>query len=752
MSKRRQTSAKTAAGKTPFAESAQNDRSRPWLLAGTVALFVAAPLLPSEGAPSGFSVSLQMGWLVLLTAFAVVGLLRRDLRLSVSPTDLAMLVFVSLHSISALVLLDAGQPRQTLNMMWHWISFAAAYFLFRQLIRTSQEQRAVLAIGISLAVCLSMHGYYQYFVSMPQARHQFEQDPDGMLAMAGVHAPQGSVERVQFKNRLDSTEPLATFTLANSLAGFLATWLVCAVGATALNWSNLDTKPSSAIAGVLSSLLIVGCFILTKSRTAIVAVVIGFAILAVYGRRSGWRPNWVFVVSVVGGVGALLLLGVAVGALDLQVLTESSKSLLYRTQYWQSSLAMIADSPWFGCGPGNFQQAYTVYKLPESSETIADPHNWLFEIWATAGSFAMLACVAIFVVAVMQVMAKSNQITKENVQSDRGLPSCIRAIYWGAFFGIPLGFMAGVVIGYWPDEMIVIVGFPLGAASVIAWHVWIVRGKLSSVVMVASIVALMVNLTAAGGISFTGVSLTLWLLLAVLLNQVGNGCREYRPKRGVALVIASACGLLLVCFWYSTFNPVLTVSALLARASDLRAAGRPLEAEQALVSATEADTYGVDPWLQLAELRLTRWLDEQDSTAAASFEEAARETLVRHRKSSPIHQTYGGWYLWAYRATNNRRHLEEAIAAYQRAVELYPNYNFGYAQLAWTLHVARDQAGAALAATEALRLDELNPHWEQGLAEQKVFDVPSKFASQPSIPPAVDLEQLMQLLRSNAGE
>ncbi len=52
---------------------------------------------------------------------------------------------------------------------------------------------------------------------------------------------------------------------------------------------------------------------------------------------------------------------------------------------------MIADHPWLGCGPGNFQDFYTQYKLPEASEEIADPHNFLLEIWATAGTPAATA-------------------------------------------------------------------------------------------------------------------------------------------------------------------------------------------------------------------------------------------------------------------------------------------------------------------------------------------------------------------------
>ena len=59
---------------------------------------------------------------------------------------------------------------------------------------------------------------------------------------------------------------------------------------------------------------------------------------------------------------------------------------------------MIKDHPWLGVGPGNFQDYYTQYKLPTASEEIRDPHNFLLEVWATSGSFALVAlCVALLV-------------------------------------------------------------------------------------------------------------------------------------------------------------------------------------------------------------------------------------------------------------------------------------------------------------------------------------------------------------------
>ena len=48
--------------------------------------------------------------------------------------------------------------------------------------------------------------------------------------------------------------------------------------------------------------------------------------------------------AVLGSLAALIALAVSVGGWDLQVLTESSKSLLYRIQYWRASLEEVLPS------------------------------------------------------------------------------------------------------------------------------------------------------------------------------------------------------------------------------------------------------------------------------------------------------------------------------------------------------------------------------------------------------------------------
>ncbi|MEO8498153.1 MAG: hypothetical protein ABI614_24065, partial [Planctomycetota bacterium] len=161
-----------------------------------------------------------------------------------------------------------------------------------------------------------------------------------------------------------------------------------------------------------------------------------------------------------------------------------------------------------------------------------------------------------------------------------------------------------------------------------------------------------------------------------------------------------------------------------------------------------ADSYSAEPWQALAQLRLALWLNGPDDSFERPFVEATRATLDRNRRSSAAHQASGDWYLRAFRATDEPRWLKEAIVGYRRAVELYPNYNLGHAQLAWALRLAGRIAESSVEAEEALRLDGLNPHREQKLAERAVFDVSPRLDAQSPGPPDIDAEQLMRLLRS----
>src|SRR5262249_44904579 len=70
--------------------------------------------------------------------------------------------------------------------------------------------------------------------------------------------------------------------------------------------------------------------------------------------------------------------------------TKAWRSVGLRTEYWTATWAMIGDHPWLGVGPGNFGRHYPRYMAATAFEKIQDPHNFILEIWATCGLFALL--------------------------------------------------------------------------------------------------------------------------------------------------------------------------------------------------------------------------------------------------------------------------------------------------------------------------------------------------------------------------
>jgi O-antigen ligase len=162
---------------------------------------------------------------------------------------------------------------------------------------------------------------------------------------------------------------------------------------------------------MIGILLLVGaCLLVTKSRSGYVAAFVGVIALSVWKEIRSGRRQWLMGI----GIGlvllvSMILLSVQLGLLDVQVLTEARKSLGYRWEYWTSTVALIADHPLWGVGAGNFQDFYARYKLPQASEMVADPHNFLLEIAAIAGLPTLVIWLVTLTVWSWQVIRRGSE-------------------------------------------------------------------------------------------------------------------------------------------------------------------------------------------------------------------------------------------------------------------------------------------------------------------------------------------------------
>ena len=730
-----------AAHSIETAPAPPRERVRPWLLAGLVAVCVARPLVPSEGvAWMGDGHGMTLVLLLLTGGYLCVAAYRRRLvrRLTMVDAGVAALVVVcvgsSLLGLSRPAAMEFADrvvtPRVAVNMIWEWVGLGLVYFLARQLVASRTEARALVAVMIALAVILSAQGLYQVAVTLPQERAAYAENPDQVLQAVGQWFPAGSSERARFEARLASTEPLATFALTNSLAGFLLAWLILALGIAWRSWPR-STQGAAAIArylGLLASMgVILVCLLLTKSRSACVALALGLLLLpfVVYEWRSAAaRKAWL----TAGGVALVLALGAAALLIgrDGTLLSEATKSLGYRLEYWDATLNMIADFPLFGVGPGEFQFYYTQYKPPQASEEISDPHNFLLEAWATGGTLAMLALVAVltaFAWHSWELVSPENATSEREGKSAAELDS-VRLMLLGAATGLPLAFLIGSPFGFYLSMEKIASALLIGAGVLGVLWIWIRSGTLPLRLPALGVLVLAIHWLASGGFTFPGVAQTFWLLLAIGVNQTPEVAPAARPESfgwrqvllplGISLpVLAAAMGC-----YYTAFLPVLACNAAMGLANDPRMTDETRFS--AMAEAVRADKLSPEPWMASAQLSAQRLAENQkDPESSEQWKKrmfrATSSAIALKSHSSALAREIGHMFRQAYQAAPSRELAESMATSTRMAAHFYPNSAVLQGEYAQALELTGRHGTARRIAARALELDALTPHADKKL-------------------------------------
>lgn len=701
----------------PAAKEDNRQASAPWEqslgAAGAMLLLAAGPMIPPESAAEfGGHLFWALGWLLLLAAGPVVVILRRDrLPIAWQRSDLVLLTGAVWMAAAAAWGGLFANPRAGFNMAWFWVGAAACLLVLRQTLRRASLQRVALALMLGSAIGLALHGVTQFAVTMPAMVRQYDANSEHerarMLREMGVDPAPNSPSRTQFENRLRSTEPYATFALANSLAGVLAPWLVCCLALVLLPGASRKLIVFSlAAAAVLAS-----CLVLTKSRTGLVAAAAGVGALFLWDFRGPRRLGWRIPAGMLAACCLLVAGGVAVGALDKEVVTQAALSLSYRWEYWQATLQMIADHPWLGCGSGSFQDYYGQYQHAEASELIAEPHNFVLELAATGGVVA--AC--LWTGAWAAKVFRRPDSPPADASSCDALPMLA-----GAATGCVLGMLLAMVLGF-PPEMLgpapVALVCALAGVGLAAWlqhelarvadRNW--AAWLCAVAPIALSTSLL-NLLAAGGVSFWAVLQS--TLFFTVLCGVGANRRKMldADARGRLLLAAGAPLALAIGVILNGVNPRLRSQAEIYQ---LQSAPNATAAQRAYDAARAADPWSGMPAQILAQARCAQ--QRRDEKTWSLFAAA-------HQLDQRNHRLLTDWadeQLRASRFGQDRKLWERAIQHYREAETLAPR-GPAWARLAWALQFGGQQEEAGDWARRALKWHERHPHREQQLDRLRV--------------------------------
>jgi hypothetical protein len=657
---------------------------------------------------------------------------------SIHLLDIGVALFIGGHVISGvIVLVTSGQQRHAANLLAEWLGLGCAWIVLREFVVVPVWRSGLIASMVAMATAAAGLGIWQHQVSLPatareigpkiaavrEAMARGETHPF-MADLAAVGVPTSEPGLTLYEKRLrDSREPFALFALANTLGGLLASALVLAVGMLVA----VDRRPWRWWVAIAGCGLMAACLILTKSRTASIAVIIGLLNVAASElRRRGW-PLGRMLAWCAGGVGAAVLIAgaaFATGVWDREVLAEAPKSLGYRWLYWQGTGRLIAEHPLLGVGLGQFRPNYLRVKLPEASEEIADPHNLILEAWVHGGLLAVIG-LALCVVAALRWSTDFRRWIPASAKSSRKVElhppeSSNISGGWGVVGGGALAFVFMLTTGPWDDALAAMgLGWAVGVAI---WTGLATPSVPDSVAVRAALLTLGVHLLAAGGGGMPAV--LLWGLVLFAMSDPSRSVPSSSSVRrwGALAPLAIAGFTTIVLSW-----PDVEARRLTAAGDDAIRRGQSDEALRLYDAALERDRWNPDPAGRAAEVWRQRFKASSTADTASRIEShisgiASLETASARDPANGHWDHELGLLRWQLAPTTEQYRAAGALIELERASQKSPTNAFWMADAAEAAHEAAQPEQAAQWALRALQQDDLNRrlgHVERWLPDER---------------------------------
>ncbi|MCK4873096.1 MAG: O-antigen ligase family protein [Phycisphaerales bacterium] len=326
-------------------------------------------------------------------------------------------------------------------------------------------RRLTVALVLGLAGALAVRGVFQVLVEHPQTLNYFREHQEQTLAAQG-HVADSTAAR-SFERRLSQNDAMGWFGLANVYGSLIGAMLVgwCVVAANA--WRRVrNGDVSSGLAGLatLGALACAVALVLSHSKGAIAATLLGLALAAMFPLIRGRRWIGPAVIAVVLALVALR------GLLGERIDPKIELSILFRWQYLIGAVHAWLLDPVLGTGPDGFKAAYQLVKPALSTEEVTSPHSILFDYLATLGVGGIAWCA----MWLRWVSRAGNSADDEEQDSEGRIAWVIHRPYFAAAVAaiivvIAMRFEAQVLLGY--DLVARLLGTILFAGFAAgAWH------------------------------------------------------------------------------------------------------------------------------------------------------------------------------------------------------------------------------------------------------------------------------------------
>jgi O-antigen ligase len=681
------------------------------------------PLAPSfEGNPV-LRLLIQMFFILSGATWVIAMAIEGRVRIRNTGLEVILLLLAGALACGCI---NAAYTYPALLTLFSWLSAMVAFVFLVNETRSRWRRLMVLLMIGAATFTISLHGLHQMTVDLPRARALFAQDPDTVLRDLRLPAD----AEFDLFGRLEKDRIFSTFLLPNSLAGFLILLAPALIG-LALDWwksrptpiggSSFDHaqgRPEETrmggnggdAAGAQSQL----CAPSKDGTQGFSYVGLAFraglflpVLLALYFTKSkgGWLAFLLAAgVFAVWTLGALLwrrrlhVLGVCAGLIIVWAIAQASGSLpplrdyfgstSVRYGYWRAGVSIFAEHPLVGVGLDNFADFYASKKLPEDQEA-RRAHNDYIQLAAETGLIGILtyaAFLALFWRRVRRMGAEPVLAQPEPSALDAPATAGLLALS-AVVLGLEAlcGGALRASTGFWGWEWL--------CALWLGWMVYLLlnsrsqdpfamgRPSCATIGIACGIIAFLVHSLGDFHHYVGGTLQTAWILMALLLSarlseeQESYAVdREIGPGLRLGLVFGAAAVVLLVL--YGFVARVAEANVLRERAlephrseencrRDLEEAIRqfPMDAENhALLS----DFY-LDEW------RRGRHRTAQNVSVISLAIYSAKDAIEMDPMRSEYYMRLGRLYEIQWRERRLPQDYQDAVAAYQRAEELFPS-------------------------------------------------------------------------------
>lgn len=302
-------------------------------------------------------------FITLLLAGWLMGRLRSG-GLPVTPLNPAIFAAIAVWLLTALTSLDA---RVALEGLWFPLAHVVFFFIITDLLQRGRqkwllEALFIMAVVVVMITALEVASWYLGLGLLPG--HEVSQLQAGVIP--------ATLPRVGL-----------ALNISTLLAGYVAPLIPVCV-AWALTVRRRDQRLILAGLGLALAFVL----LLTFSRGGWLSAGVALGLLALFQlARQGSRP---VLIGLLAGAG----LTVAMGLVVLTVSQDRRSGDVVRLDLWRSALAMIADQPVFGVGPGLYGRALRDYRDPLlARDQLASAHNVYLNTTAETGLLGALVSV-----------------------------------------------------------------------------------------------------------------------------------------------------------------------------------------------------------------------------------------------------------------------------------------------------------------------------------------------------------------------